>query len=160
MNSFIGFTGENKFNIPNVTIENLSDFRISTLQDSISIKIIADDDVYTLDRINIWINDIPLFGITGRDISNLNLNSYSTLQNIILSPGKNKIQVSANNSQGYESLKETFYIEFDTEEKAPDLYLVSVGVSKYTASEYDLEYASKDAADMSEMFKSNKKGFF
>jgi hypothetical protein len=30
----------------------------------------------------------------------------------------------------------------------PDLYLVSIGVSEYDATEYNLQYAAKDAGDI------------
>jgi hypothetical protein len=150
---------EGEFNIPEVRIDNLNDFKISSLSDTISVKITATDNKYPLDRINIWINDVPVFGIKGRDISEYKLMNYSTLENLTLSPGKNKIQVSANNSKGYESLRETFYIDYDADEKVPDLYLISIGVSQHKATEYNLEYAAKDAGDISNMFKSNNKSY-
>ena len=148
---------ESNFNIPEVSIENINDIQISTLEDNIIIKINAEDTLYKLDRINVWVNDIPIFGINGKNISSKKTSVFSSKLRVTLSPGKNKIQVSATNSPGYESLRETFYIEYDAEEEDPNLYLVSVGVSKYVASEYNLEYAAKDAGDMSEMFKNNKK---
>ncbi len=149
--------GESDFNIPEVSIENLDDIQISTLEDNIVINIQAEDTVYNLNRINIWINDVPVFGITGKNVTGLKSKIYTGEHKISLSPGKNKIQVSSVNSSGYESLKETFYIEYNAKKEIPNLYLVSIGVSKYEADEYDLEYAAKDAGDISEMFKNNKK---
>ncbi len=156
----MGFNSEiadNDFNIPEISIVNINDFKISTLEDNIKIKIKAHDTKYNLNRINIWINDIPVFGINGKDISTLNTKIYNDSTNIILSPGKNKIQVSAVNSQGYESLKESFYIRYNTKEISPDLYLVSIGVSDYKNSDFNLKYAAKDAGDIIELFKDDKK---
>lgn len=147
----------NDFNIPEVSIENINDFRISTSDDNITIKIKASDTKYDLKKINVWINDIPVLGINGKDISNLKTKDYKNSFNIILSPGKNKIQVSAVNSPGYESLKETFYIKYETEEVTPELYLISIGVSEYKNSDFNLKYAAKDASDIINLFKTDKK---
>ncbi|MCD6556251.1 MAG: caspase family protein [Bacteroidales bacterium] len=147
------------FNIPKISIENLNDFKISTTENSITVKYKAQDTKYKLNRVNVWINDIPVSGINGKNISALNTKTYNDSMTIFLSAGKNKIQISAVNSQAYESLKESFYIRYDTEKVSPDLYLISIGVSDYKNSDYDLKYAAKDAGDMTEMFKSDKKYF-
>jgi len=146
-----------KFKIPEVSILNLEDFPISTIQEILKVKISAKDDTYYLKKINIWVNDVPLYGKRGFDIESQKLVKYEGNYQITLSPGKNKIQISATNIKGYESLKETFYIQYDAEIKKPNLYFVSIGVSKYQASEYNLEYAAKDAADITAIFNLGKK---
>ncbi len=149
--------GSDEFKIPEVTISNLEDFPISTINEVLKVKISVKDDSYYLKKINIWVNDVPLYGKHGFDIANQKILKYDGKYQIQLSPGKNKIQISATNIKGYESLKETFYIQYEAEEKKPDLYFVSIGVSKYQASEYNLEYAAKDAADITAIFNLGKK---
>jgi WD40 repeat protein len=150
---------ESDFNIPEVTILNSELLPISSLDDNITVKIKADDSKYNLDRIHIWVNDVPVFGKKGISIAAENTNSFTGEFTLQLSPGDNKIQIACLNEKGYESLKETFYTEYDAKAENPDLYLVSIGVSEYDATEYNLQYAAKDAGDLSELFKSNKKYF-
>jgi len=147
------------FNIPEVSITNIDELPIASLDETLTLKINAKDSIYNLNRINIWINDVPVFGIHGNEISDKKISFFTKEYEIHLSPGNNKIQVSATNDQGYESLKETFYISYEENEKTPDLYVISIGVSEYDADEYNLEYAAKDAGDLATLFKSGKKKF-
>jgi hypothetical protein len=104
---------ESDFNIPEVTILNSELLPISSLDDNITVKIKADDSKYNLDRIHIWVNDVPVFGKKGISIAAENTNSFTGEFTLQLSPGDNKIQIACLNEKGYESLKETFYTEYD-----------------------------------------------
>jgi uncharacterized caspase-like protein len=59
------------------------------------------------------------------------------------------------NNNGAESFKETIYVNSSNEQNK-DLYVVSIGTSKYKDSRFDLKYAAKDAKDVSEQFEDNK----
>ncbi|MCF6365322.1 MAG: caspase family protein [Bacteroidales bacterium] len=152
-------TQDTAFNIPEVSIVNIDEIPIASLNETLTLKINAKDSTYNLNRINIWVNDVPVFGIHGNEISDKKISYFTKDYEIQLSPGNNKIQVSATNNQGYESLKETFYINYEQDEKIPDLYVISIGVSEYDADEYNLEYAAKDAGDFAALFKKEKKKF-
>jgi hypothetical protein len=67
---------ESDFNIPEVTILNSELLPISSLDDNITVKIKADDSKYNLDRIHIWVNDVPVFGKKGISIAAENTNSF------------------------------------------------------------------------------------
>jgi hypothetical protein len=136
------------FNLPEVTINN-NNIPISINKNNIRIAIEANDAIYNLDRINVWINDIPVFGSKGKSIKNLNSKQVNNSIELELTRGENKVQVSVTNSKGAESLKKTFKVNCNIIEDKPTLYLVSIGVSKYLNSEYDLKYAAKDAQDLS-----------
>ncbi len=142
----------NDFNIPEVEITNIEEFPISTINDKITIKLNAIDSLYNLDRLNIWVNDVPLFGVAGVDLKGENAKEIVSDYEIRLSAGRNKIQASVTNSQGIESLKETFTISYESTKVKPDLFLIAVGVSQYLDPEYNLKYASKDALDIEELF--------
>lgn len=148
-----------KLDIPEIEISNADDFSFSTTEQEIDIKIKAIDKDYIIDRINIWVNDVPVFGIKGYSVKSSNSKEISKSFPIKLSTGRNKIQVSATNIKGFESLKETFSIICDIPETKPDLYIVAIGVSKYQNSAYDLAYAAKDANDISTLFKDKNQQF-
>ena len=69
---------------------------------------------------------------------------------INLAKGSNKIQFAAVNASGVESLKKTFVITSTAPVPQPELYVVSIGVSKYANEAYNLRYAAKDSKDILE----------
>jgi len=75
-----------------------------------------------------------------------------------LSEGQNKIQVSTHNQNAVESYKETVYVKYSLpkgNESKPNLYLVTIGVSKYKEQNMNLKYAAKDGRDIIQTFQSN-----
>ena len=150
---------ENDFNIPEMKITNLQEISISTTDNFIKIKLNATDSLYKLNRLNIWVNDVPIYGIQGYNLEKYNKKNYIGQFEINLSSGRNKIQTSVTNSKGIESLKETFTIICDAPPVKPDLYLITIGVFKYENSAYDLQYAAKDAQDIADIFAKQNKRF-
>ncbi|MDP2387999.1 MAG: caspase family protein [Bacteroidota bacterium] len=121
----------------------------------VTISVSANDDKYNLDRINIYVNDVPIYGTNGINLKGKPSNTYTGDILCDLSPGKNKIQISVLNEKGAESLKETFSV-INKETTKPDLYIVSIGVSKYSDKNFNLNFAAKDADDVAHFFeKSN-----
>ncbi len=155
---FSNFIFDENYNIPEVKIKNLSQIPISTNGNNISIKIFASDSIYNLSKINIYVNSVPIFGTKGKDISNLNKKTFSKEFKIILSSGKNKIDVTATNEQGVKSLKKSFSVICEKEAN-PKLYIVSIGISKYKDTTLNLDFAEKDAADVITLFKKRNKIF-
>ncbi|MEX1002229.1 MAG: caspase family protein [Crocinitomicaceae bacterium] len=117
--------------------------------DRLRLKIQAKDEKYHLSRLNIFLNDVPVFGRQGRAVeSGKTLNTEEEIQ---LIPGKNKVEVSVLNSKGAESLRETKFIDYTSTEKS-NLYVVGIGVSDYQDANYNLNYAAKDAVDVVQLF--------
>lgn len=151
----MGFTEEmlsDDFHVPEVTIENADSLQKEALSGKIILHIKAADTKYSLDRINVWINDVAVFGKQGINERTAVTQTDEKEIPLDLASGVNKIQVSALNQKGAESLRETFDVACPKASRKPDLYLVSVGVSKYMDSRFNLEYAGKDAADIASLF--------
>jgi WD40 repeat protein len=132
---------------------------ISTEIKNINLKFKAEDSRYNLDRINIFVNDVPVLGSAGINLRGKNINSVEQNFNLELSNKKNKIQLSVLNDHGVESLKETFDIAYEGKLSKPDLYIVSIGVSDYNDSKYKLKYAAKDANDLTEILISKREKY-
>jgi WD40 repeat protein/uncharacterized caspase-like protein len=151
----LGFTEDmlsEDFHVPEVAITNSESIDQFTDKKKLTLKIRATDSKYKLDRINLWINDVAIFGKNGLDKRSSDEQSSTDEVEIQLASGINKIQVSALNQKGAESLKESVEINCSVPVLKPDLYLISIGVSKYRDSRFDLNYASKDASDISQLF--------
>jgi WD40 repeat protein len=143
---------DNEFHVP--VIMNQGD-KIPFMTDNpeMRIQVKAADEKYNIDRINLWINDVSVYGSQGIDVSAKKGKEVSTELKFTLSPGKNKIQLSCMNTKGVESFKETFYIENVRKNvKNPDLYLIVISTSKYGSGGWDLRYAVKDGRDLIDMF--------
>jgi uncharacterized caspase-like protein len=70
---------------------------------------------------------------------------------LTLAPGINKIQISAVDAEGRESLRETVVLWHIAPATPPALHLVAVGVSDYKDDGLDLGAASKDARDLAQL---------
>ena len=133
----------------------LSNSSFSTQQKNYIINASFSDINNALKTYNIWINGVPIYGSTGKIVSD-NLNTLQIEEELILSKGNNKIEVSCINKKGLESLRKSVNVFYDTKKGKGDLIFVGIGVSKYQDSTYNLTYASKDVKDMSSYINSLK----
>ncbi|GAG56046.1 unnamed protein product [marine sediment metagenome] len=157
----MGFTEEDisgELHLPEVYFET-DILEASTTKERVSLNIKASDSLYSLDRINIFLNDVPIYGINGISLKGKNLKNYTDSIPLNLIYGRNKIQVSALNEKGVESFKEIKEIFCNKPYVKPDLYIATIGVSRYKDSDYNLLYADKDADDLISLYKKNKKLF-
>lgn len=154
----MGFTEDmlkDDYNIPEIEIENFEDMPSINDGGSIQLKLKMKDSKYPLDRINIWVNDVAIYGTDGISLRDKNVQEHSTDLEVFLAKGNNKVQVSVLNQAGAESYKEIFEIECTTGKERPDLYLIAIGESEFRQSDFNLTYASKDAQDMVKLFETN-----
>ena len=143
------------FHLPETEILNLNSLPTKTDQSTLNLQLKFSDQLYTLDRINLYVNDVAVKGKDGIDLRKDNVKEFEGRFAIDLAHGENKIEVSVLNQAGAESYKQTVLIESTAGKKKPDLYLVTLGVSKYKDKEFNLEYAAKDAKDMAKLFATN-----
>lgn len=134
------------FHVPVVQIES-KDIPVSTSETVLALDVTASDDTFALDRLNLFINDVPLHGTQGLVIDGDEKAVRRSIR-VPLVPGRNKIQVSALNKEGTESLKQTVYTTSTGVFAPQDVYIVAIGVSRYKNSAYNLRYAAKDAGDL------------
>ncbi len=123
---------------------------VAVKQDSkfVEIELQLKDSKYDLKTYNIYINDVPVFTDTGKDITG---NSAVLSEKIELSPGKNKIEVSCTNIKGAESYRALTSADYNVKIKG-DLYYIGFGVSEYKNRDLNLKYPDKDAEDIKNMF--------
>jgi WD40 repeat protein len=139
------------FHFPEIGL--IGDVPVSVSQSSLTLRIKATDSKYPLDRLNVFVNDIPVHGTSGLPIRNRQLMTHEQEIHVPLIRGRNKIQVSVLNQQGTESLRETVYTSSTADFPPPDVYVVGIGVSEYQDKAYNLRYAAKDAADLMHTYK-------
>jgi Caspase domain len=145
------------FQIP--TVAFLTELPLATRQRSITLQLKAHDAKYLLDRLNVYVNGVPLGGSAGITVRDKKTSSWEQPVDIELSRGPNRIELSAINEKGAESLRESLEINCDAPPGKPDLYVVVVGVSAYEDTRYRLTYADKDANDLANYLKTRKENF-
>ena len=156
----LGFTEERlsgNLHVPEIAI--LSESPLITSEPLLTLTVRASDTQCPLDRLNVDVNGVPVYGIAGILLREGNLEAWQQDIKIELSTGKNTIQISTINVQGAESIKETLEIRCDAAARPPELYVVAVGVSDYHDSRYRLTYAHKDAQDLAALLRTKPDRF-
>ena len=134
-------------NVPKLTYERNSEQLL--LSNKIELIISCSDKIQELDKLHIKVNGVPEFGRFGKSISG---HDYKESVPIELTPGSNYIQLYVTNKSGVSSYHESFTIEAHKKDIPSNLYLISIGVSSYTQSQYNLNFARKDAEDVDRFF--------
>jgi hypothetical protein len=144
------------FHVPEIEILDKDKIDYAADSQIIELTLQATDSLYPLHRLNVFVNDVPVYGMAGIDLRAHQTNSVQRNIDIELSSGFNKIQVSVLNQAGAESLKETIYVDYQGEQAKPALYLVTVGISEFQQSEMNLNYSVKDGRDLVNLYSSQK----
>lgn len=145
------------FHVP--TVQLTGDVPPSTGERSLSLSLVAEDTRYKLDRLQVYVNDVPIHGSAGIDLRGQKTRREQRTLDVALLPGRNKIQVAALNSAGTESLKQTVEVVSTATARPGKLYVVAVGVSRYADVRMNLKYAAKDAQDIAAAFRERGKRF-
>lgn len=133
---------------------------IKSQERQLSMTVTATDNNYPLKYINVWINDVPVFGRDGLDVSTEDTKAVTKTFELTLSEGENKIQVSSTNQQEVRSLLETVKVTYNGPTQKPDLHLVAIGVADFANPAMNLNYPAKDAHDLVALFSGSKRQLF
>lgn len=116
----------------------------------VEITFTLSDTKYNLKSYNIFVNDVPIYGGIGKEITG---KSLTLKEKIELTLGENKIEVSCINDKSVQSLRENYTITCEQEysKSTPDLYYLGFGVSKYQNPQLNLGYADKDVTDLAKL---------
>lgn len=132
--------------IPKIEVTN--DLNFALVGNELKLQLKCSDEQMDLARLRVLVNGVPEYGRFGKEISG---RAYEEEMNITLNPETNIIQLYVTNENNTSSLKKTLKFEAPASTKKSKLFLLSIGVSNYKESNYNLNYASKDAQDMAMM---------
>lgn len=135
-----------EFHLPELDI--MEEVPLTSSKDTITIPVKARDSLYKLERLKVYINNVPVNGRDGVSLRKLATQQLSRDIPIKLASGRNKIQISVVNRAGAESLYANIEVTCTSPLPQPALYCVALGVSSYDNPEFDLRYAAKDARDI------------
>ncbi len=149
---------EEGFSLPESDFLNRAQIEYEQKGNLLTLKVWGKDADYMLDRYNVWVNEVPVFGQRGVNFRDKNLNEINTTITIDLSDGDNKIETSVLNVNGIESYRVPLYVRYNPSQPSPEkLHYVGIGVDRYQQPGHDLKYSAKDIRDLSKALK-NKYG--
>jgi uncharacterized caspase-like protein len=109
------------------------------------IEITVEKGDRALKSYNIFVNGVPLYPNSEKPVR-----SESGWREVVrLSSGLNRIEVAVTDKDGVVSNKPSLFA-VGRESHVPRLYYVGLGISDYTSPDLKLDYAAKDAADLSD----------
>lgn len=142
------------FDLPEISLPSQNSYPASTSASSILVNWTAISKKYPLQQLIVKVNGIPERKAIGTQNTQTGSEKMSDSIRLLLSEGINKIQFSCLNSKGIESLKETFYIQYNPSQKTKSkLWYIGIGMSKFEDSSHNLQFAAKDIRDLSLLFK-------
>ncbi len=128
-------------------------------KDTLSLHISGSDSTYNLDRFNVWVNKVPVYGTKGISLKNKRNGTLDTTVTITLSLGDNRIETSVTDVNGTESYHIPLYVKY-VPDKFVDtmLYFVGIGIDKFADENHNLNYSVKDIQDLAKNFNEKYKG--
>ena len=143
------------YSVPESDFINREVVEYEQSKDKLILKINGNDSSYKLDRMNVWVNEVPLFGLRGINISKKNRNSFDTALTITLSQGENRIETSVINANGTESYRMPLLVKYSPAlPKIKKLHFIGIGINQFANAEYNLSWSVKDIRDLSLKLKS------
>lgn len=124
------------------------------------LRIKGEDKKSKLAQFNVWVNEVPVYGLRGVSIRHLNSYKLDTSITIQLSEGENRIETSVRNLNGIESYRMPLIIKYNPETKPKEkVYFVGIGIDKFKDNSRNLMYSVTDirvlAAEMQKKYGSN-----
>jgi hypothetical protein len=118
------------------------------------LKIKAHDKMSSLNKLQLWINEIPVYGMKGIRPGARSITQLDTSITINLSSGLNIIEVSVTNANGIESYRMPLTVFFKPPTPVKEkMYFVGIGIDKFNESVHNLNYSVKDIRDLATRLK-------
>lgn len=147
-----GFT--NGYAVPTADFSNRNSIDYKQSKDLLTLNISAKDNQFNLDRFNVWVNEVPVYGMLGISLKNRAKQSIDTIITIKLSAGENRVETSVTNVNGAESYRMPLFVNYHPEQpKKTKIYFVGIGINKFVQKDYNLNYSVKDIRDLTNSLK-------
>ena len=142
------------YSVPRADITNRNALSEVQLSEKLLLHIKASDSSYLLDRLNIWVNEVPVFGSKGKSVRQNRSKKLDFSSTVILSEGVNRIETSITNVNGTESYRMPLIVNYTPPSKQKiTTYFIGIGIDQFTDTSYNLNYSVKDIRDLSAKLK-------
>ncbi len=144
------------YSVPLADFTNREKIEDEQKDEMLTLHIQGSDSTGRLDRFNIWVNEVPLFGLKGITILSRHTNYFDTTITITLSQGENRIETSVTNTNGMESYRSPLLVKYIPSKEAAKiekLHFIGIGINNFVSTEYNLNWSVKDIRDLALNFK-------
>jgi WD40 repeat protein len=139
----------NGYSIPEADFIQRNKINFEQRDSVITLHIQAKDPKFALTRFNLWINEVPVFGMKGLAVKRRPGQSFDTTVNVQLSRGENYMETSVVNANGAESFRVPLLVKYTpavtTTEK---VYFAGIGINKFKEKGHELSWSVKDIRDL------------
>ncbi len=142
------------FSFPELSIVNKEALQAKQSKEFIELHIKGFENNSFLDRLNVWINEVPVFGERGYSLQTEKAKWIDTVIVIQLGEGENRIEASVTNSNAIESLHSPIYVQYSPVQPSESKTIfIGIGMDKFQDSTRNLNYSVKDIRDLSSALK-------
>ncbi|MFN5133702.1 MAG: caspase family protein [Chitinophagaceae bacterium] len=135
--------------LPELQIVNRNQFDYLQTNATVELHIKAEVKEAALNRLNIWVNEVPLFGANGYRFANPRQRLIDTVITVPLSHGSNTIDAAVITTEGAESIKTPLRLFYKTETAVPErVYFIGVGIDRFEDKTHNLRWCVKDIKDL------------
>jgi WD40 repeat protein len=146
------------YSVPEADFENREAIEYEIRNEKLTLHIKANDTTYKLDRYNIWVNEVPVYGQRGISLRNKHSNIFDSSITLKLSQGENRIETSVTNVNGTESYRMPLIVNYMPANKQKEnTVFIGIGIDQFADSKYNLQYSAKDIRDLSNKLKEKYK---
>ena len=147
------------YSSPEAEIINQAIIPAISFKNEIKLHIRGMDSLYLIDRFNIWINEVPVFGIKGCSIRNKKTNTLDTSIAIKLSQGDNRIEIAIANTNGTQSYRSPLFVKYTPVISVKEnIYFIGIGINQFADTKNNLLYSVKDIRDLALQLKKKYNG--
>lgn len=142
-------TLSNTLELPIAEFKNKSSLPYNQTLPDLKLTLNTSDTSAFIDRVNVWINQVPIWGMNGLSIKSRKLHSFDTSITLILSNGINRIECAITNTRGSESNHTPISINYTPAKNIESkVYFVGIGIDQFANPKYNLRYSCKDIRDL------------
>lgn len=137
------------YSVPEADFANRDDISNKQTTGNLSLHIKGRDSTYQIDRYNVWVNEVPVYGQRGISIRDDNTKMLDKTIEISLSDGVNRIETSITNVNGTESYRMPLIVNYTPAVKQKETtYFIGIGIDKFANASKNLQYSAKDIRDL------------
>ncbi|HSN61736.1 MAG TPA: caspase family protein, partial [Ferruginibacter sp.] len=142
------------YSVPEADFVNRDAIEYEIKNENLTLRIKGNDNTYKLDRFNIWVNEVPVYGQRGISLRTKHSNNFDSSITIKLSQGENRIETSVSNVNGTESYRMPLIVNYTPAIKQKEkTYFIGIGIDRFVEKKYNLQYSVKDIRDLSKKLK-------
>ena len=144
------------YSVPEADFVNRDETDDEQSSEKITLRIRAYDSVALLDRFNVWINEVPLWGRKGISLLSRRIKEFDTTITLSLTTGENSLETSVTNMYGVESFRSPLPVNFRppaSEKISEKVYFIGIGINRYRQPDFNLSWSVKDIRDLAASLK-------